>query len=129
MVLTLLIDLVIYVVLKCGSRDSAGVRVTALSMAIGSAFRIYKLFTNYKDWSLDVWTVVMCGVCKHSLLAFAYQDGGNFYILNTKHRHRIKERVLQMPSLVNYLAYNHFLPNCIINTPMDYARFDAYIRQ
>ena len=58
-------------------------------MLIGSAFQIYKLFTDYKSWTLDVWTVIMCGVCKHSLLAFAYQDGGNPDILNSKYKHQI----------------------------------------
>jgi lysophospholipid acyltransferase len=35
------------------------------------------MVVDYGGWTLDVSTILMGNVCKYSLFAFAYQDGGS----------------------------------------------------
>ena len=75
MLLCVAINLLVYLPLKLGRRESVGWRVTLVAGAVGVGYQVYKMVYDYKSWRMDIWSLVMCGVCKHSLLAYACQDG------------------------------------------------------
>lgn len=68
------LHLLIYVAIRIKGRQ-CGYIITALSLVILSAYHIYRQYTDYGGWTLDVSTILMGNVCKYSLFAFSYQDG------------------------------------------------------
>ncbi len=67
--------LVIYQIIKIRGRK-CGALITGLSIFSLSVYHIYRLIVDYGNWTLDISTVFMPMVCKYSLFAYAYQDGG-----------------------------------------------------
>ncbi len=68
--------LLIYTAIRIKGRN-CGYMITVLSLVLLSAYHIYRQYTDYGGWTLDVSTILMGNVCKYSLFAFSFQDGGN----------------------------------------------------
>lgn len=69
------VHLAIYTIIKINGRKS-GKLVTTISIISLSAYHIYRLIIDYGNWTLDISTILMPMVCKYSLFAYAYEDGG-----------------------------------------------------
>ena len=65
----------IYGAIKVRGRNS-GLLVTFLGMLLLSIYHGYRMAVDYGSWTLDVSTILMGNVCKYSLFAYEYQDGG-----------------------------------------------------
>lgn len=68
--------MIIYGLIKIVGRN-CGPLITTLSIIALSSFHIYRLIVDYGGWKLDISTILMPMVCKYSLFAYAYQDGGD----------------------------------------------------
>ena len=55
---------------------NCGFLVTVSAILGLSFYQIYKMVINYGGWTLDVSTIIMGNVCKYSLFAYSYEDGG-----------------------------------------------------
>eukprot|EP00919_Chromeraceae_sp_WS-2016_P072162 GHVR01170737.1.p1 GENE.GHVR01170737.1~~GHVR01170737.1.p1 ORF type:complete len:140 (+),score=2.60 GHVR01170737.1:1343-1762(+) len=71
----ILTHILVYLIIKIKGRKS-GALVTWISIAGLSAYHIYRLVLYYGSWTLDISTIMMSMVCKYSLFAYAYEDGG-----------------------------------------------------
>ena len=70
-----LMHLVVYGLIKVKGRKS-GALITSTTMIALSVYHIYRLIVDYGSWVLDISTILMSMVCKYSLFAYAYEDGG-----------------------------------------------------
>lgn len=70
-----MVHLIVYMIIKLKGRNCGGF-VTGISIIALSAYHIYRLIIDYGSWTLDISTILMSMVCKYSLFAYAYQDGG-----------------------------------------------------
>lgn len=67
--------IVIYLVIVLKGRK-CGFLVTVLGITGYSIYNLVNMFIAYASWSVDVTALLMGNVCKYSLFAYAYQDGG-----------------------------------------------------
>lgn len=70
-----LIHLVVYALIKIKGRK-CGALITGISIIALSGYHIYRLIVDYGSWILDISTILMSMVCKYSLFAYSYEDGG-----------------------------------------------------
>lgn len=69
------VHLIVYAIIKLKGRK-CGALVTGLSITALSIYHIYRLVVDYGSWILDISTILMSMVCKYSLFAYSYEDGG-----------------------------------------------------
>lgn len=70
-----LVHLIVYAIIKIKGRKS-GALITGISIVALSIYHIYRLIVDYGSWILDISTILMSMVCKYSLFAYSYEDGG-----------------------------------------------------
>lgn len=70
-----LVHLIVYAIIKIKGRKS-GALITGISIVALSVYHIYRLIVDYGSWILDISTILMSMVCKYSLFAYSYEDGG-----------------------------------------------------
>jgi len=70
-----MIHLIVYGIIKIKGRK-CGALVTGMSIITISMYHMYRMAVDYGSWTLDISTILMPMVCKYSLFAYAYQDGG-----------------------------------------------------
>ena len=63
-----------YFLIKINPKNS-GKKVTLISLALLSVYHIYRMITDYGNWSIDISTIMMSNVNKYSFFAYSYQDG------------------------------------------------------
>lgn len=69
------VHIIVYLIIKIKGRN-CGAFVTGISILALSIYHIYRMIDAYGSWILDISTILMSMVCKYSLFAYAYQDGG-----------------------------------------------------
>ena len=70
-----LVHLIVYAIIKIKGRN-CGALITGISIVALSVYHIYRLIVDYGSWILDISTILMSMVCKYSLFAYSYEDGG-----------------------------------------------------
>lgn len=70
-----LVHLIVYAIITIKGRKS-GALITGISIVALSIYHIYRLIVDYGSWVLDISTILMSMVCKYSLFAYSYEDGG-----------------------------------------------------
>ena len=70
-----LVHIAVYGIIKIKGRN-CGAFVTGISILALSIYHIYRMIVDYGSWTLDISTILMSMVCKYSLFAYGYQDGG-----------------------------------------------------
>lgn len=65
----------IYSIIVAKGRQ-CGFLVLLTAILLLSIYHIYRMVVDYGGWTLDVSTILMGNVCKYSLFAFSYEDGG-----------------------------------------------------
>lgn len=105
-----------------------GKLITAVSVILLSVYHIYRMVLDYGGWNLDVSTILMMLVCKYSMFAFAYQDGA-VPEKDIKIPSQLHNRLVELPSFIDFLVFTQFLPTCIIGTSCQFKDFDDYINQ
>lgn len=124
---TFALHVIVYLVMLINGRWS-GFIVTVISMIALSIYHVYRLIYSYGSTDIELSFILMLYVSKYSLFAFAYQDGG-LSDDKLKHSYQREEKIVQLPSFIDYLGYLQFVPTCILNTPVDYARYNRYFNQ
>ncbi len=119
-----LTHLIVYAIIKVKGRN-CGALVTAITIIALSVYHIVRMIADYGSWTLDISTILMSMVCKYSLFAYSYQDGGQDNERLSPHQEVYKIR--ELPSLYRYLVYCQFLPTCIIGTAVEYNDFESFM--
>jgi hypothetical protein len=70
-----LVHLIVYAIIKIKGRN-CGAFVTGISIIALSLYHIQRMVADYGSWILDISTILMAMVCKYSLFAYSYEDGG-----------------------------------------------------
>lgn len=125
--LSVLFHIFIYVFIYFKGRN-CGFIVTVVSLLLLSGYHIYRMAVDYGSWTLDVSTILMGNVCKYSLFAYSYQDGGQD-VDKLKTVDQKSERIAILPSFVDFIGYCLFLPTCVVSTPITYYKYDEYINK
>jgi hypothetical protein len=119
-----LIHLTVYGIIKVKGRN-CGALVTGITIIALSVYHIQRMIVDYGSWILDISTILMSMVCKYSLFAYAYQDGGQAKDKLSEHQEQFK--LVELPSLYKYLVYCQFLPTSIIGTAVEYKDFEEFM--
>ncbi|XP_075259805.1 lysophospholipid acyltransferase 6-like [Convolutriloba macropyga] len=97
--------LVVFAVLKfCGRSASLGKGVLAGSMLWLSANHIWRQYSDYGSYKLDITGPLMIFTQKISLLAYAYEDGQKPESDSDNAEHK-KHRLERLPSFLGYCSY------------------------
>ena len=92
-----------------------------------SVLNVHRMFFDFAGWAIDdVSTIYMVLVAKYSSFAFSYDDGGKD-IKDIKSAHLQKQRIVELPSLLEYASYIYFYPTCIVGPPIEYKDFINFI--
>ncbi len=73
--ISFLMHFIIYAIIKIRGRKSGAI-VTIFSIVFLSIYHIQRMVADYGSWVLDITTILMSSVCKYSLFAYSYDDGG-----------------------------------------------------
>ena len=85
------------------------------------------MFFDFGGWAIDdVSTIYMVYVAKYSSFAFSYHDGGKD-ISEIKSQHLQKQRIVELPSLLEYASYIYFYPTTIVGPFIEYKDFINFI--
>ena len=97
------------------------------SMAHLSILNIIRMIVDFGGWAIDdISTIYMVEVAKFSSFCFSYSDG----ILDPegiKSEHQRKQRIIKMPSLLEYASYIYFYPTTIIGPFIEYMDYINFI--
>ena len=92
-----------------------------------SILNIHRMFFDFGGWAIDdVSTIYMVYVAKYSSFAFSYHDGGKD-ISEIKSQHLQKQRIVELPSLLEYASYIYFYPTTIVGPFIEYKDFINFI--
>ena len=92
-----------------------------------SILNIHRMFFDFGGWAIDdISTIYMVNVAKYSSFAFSYDDGGKD-IKEIKSEHLKKERIVEMPSLLDYASYIYFYPTSIVGPFVEYKDYMNFI--
>ena len=72
---TFLQHLIVYAIIRIKGRKCGGFVTTYVVLTLFIS-HVYRMITDYGSWVLDITTIMMTMVCKYSMFAYAYQDGG-----------------------------------------------------
>jgi hypothetical protein len=88
---------------------------------------LYRMYTNFGGFDLDISTFTMLQVCKLSALAFCYRDGGVDPKDLTKDQ---KERVVdKLPSIIEICSYTQFVSNCALGVFFEFSDYKRFIQR
>ena len=124
---TIFSTLITYYFLKFFGRKYSPVYVLLGAMLHLSILNIHRMFFDFGGWAIDdVSTIYMVYVAKYSSVAFSYDDGGKD-IEEIKSSHLKKQRIVELPSLLEYASYIYFYPTTIVGPFIEYKDFINFI--
>jgi len=84
---------------------------------------LYRMYTNFGGYDLEISTFTMLQVCKLSAMSFCYKDGGEPEASLSKDQ---KDRMIkEMPSVLELCSYTWYVSNCALGV---FFEFSDYIR-
>lgn len=122
-----LVSVIMYYVTRMSPRHQVGRNVTVLSMVLLSFYHIYRLITDYGSWRIDAATAFMMMVVKYSSFAYSYEDGAKS--TDQLFGEQEKNRIVELPTLRQYMDYIQFLPTAAVGPALEYREFERYILQ
>lgn len=92
-----------------------------------TSLHIYNYYNYHGQYLLGPETVCMMSVCKFSIVAFNYEDGGkpDEQIQNDYFR---QKKLLERPHLLEVFSYNFFFPACLIGPSIEFHDFKQFMR-
>ena len=92
-----------------------------------SILNIHRMIFDFGGWAIDdISTIYMVFVAKFSSFAFSYADGG-VPLSEIQDGHLKKQRIEEMPSLIEYASYIFFYPTCIIGPYIEFKDYMNWI--
>ena len=92
-----------------------------------SILNIHRMIFDFGRWAIDdISTIYMVFVAKYSSFAFSYYDGG-IPISDIRSKHLQKQRIEEMPSLIEYASYIFFYPTTIIGPFIEFKDYINFI--
>jgi len=94
-------------------------------MAYLSGSHIYRMYTNFGGWDMDITTYTMILTAKLSALAFCYKDGGD----NDEKLlpEQIERKVVAMPSVLEMASYVFYCGACVVGPFFEFADYKMFI--
>ncbi len=88
---------------------------------------LYRMYTNFGGFDLDISTYTMLQVCKLSAIAFCYKDGGmkdEDLIPDQKER-----QVKTLPSIIEMCSYTWYVQNCALGVFFEFSDYKSFIER
>ena len=124
---TIFATLATYYFVKYYGRKLSPVYVLIGTMLQLSILNIHRMFFDFGGWAIDdISTIYMVNVAKYSSFAFSYEDGGKDP-KEIRSEHLKKERIVEMPSLLEFASFIYFYPTCIVGPNIEYTDFINFI--
>ncbi|CAD8184844.1 unnamed protein product [Paramecium octaurelia] len=88
---------------------------------------IYRQYTDYGGWKLDITTILMMNTVKWTSFAYNFEDGlRKDEELNSDQQER---KLQKMPSYTDYFGYMFFFCGCLAGPSFDYYDYDIFIKR
>lgn len=95
--------------------------VFAFNLGYLSCSHIYRMYTNFGGWDMDITTYTMVLTAKLSSLGFCYKDGMLKDSELTKDQ--IERKLVDAPSIFELFSYTFFCCGCLIGPFFEFADF------
>ena len=124
----LIMTVVTYLMMVLLPRNFQHKAVFIFVMGYLSGSHIYRMWTNFGGWDMDITTYTMILTAKLSALAFCYKDGG---VKEDKDLlpEQIERRVKKLPSVLEMASYVYFCSACICGPFFEYSDYVQYIEE
>jgi len=73
-IVSLLSTIICFLCLNIKNKRISAYLTLLISMTCLSAIHIYRMITDYGNWTLDINVILMINVCKYTSVAFCYYD-------------------------------------------------------
>ena len=124
---TIFATLATYFFVKYYGRKLSPVYVLIGTMLQLSVLNIHRMIFDFGGWAIDdISTIFMINVAKYSSFAFSYDDGGKDP-KEIRSAHLKKERIVEMPTLLEFASYIYFYPTFIVGPYIEYTDFINFI--
>ena len=124
---TIFATLATYYFVKFYGRKLSPLYVLLGTMLQLSVLNIHRMFFDFAGWAIDdVSTIYMVNLAKYSSFAYSYDDGGKD-IKEIRSDHLKKERIVEMPSLIEFASYIYFYPTTIVGPFVEYKDYMNFI--
>ncbi len=101
--------------------------VFAFVMLYLSCSHIYRMWTNYGGWDMDITTYTMILTAKLSALAYCYRDGA--YKDEDLLPEQVSRKVTKLPTPLEMASYVFFCSGCIVGPFFEFADYKMYIER
>ncbi|CAK88292.1 unnamed protein product (macronuclear) [Paramecium tetraurelia] len=115
---------VVYILVKVLGKKSPW-PVFVESMIFVAAHHIYRQYTDYGGWKMDVTTILMMDTPKWTAFAFCVSDG-----LKTQlSKEQEIRKIVKLPSFFEYFSFIFFFAGSVLGPCFDYYDFDQFINE
>jgi lysophospholipid acyltransferase len=115
-----------YYFLKFFGREKAVLHFV-VSMIYLSFFHVYKLMTDWSGWEVEISVILMINIPKYTAFTWSYQDGGKKE--EDLSPEQFRNRIVKLPSLLDYLSYIYFYGSAIVGPSYDYKVHEEFINR
>ena len=123
----ILMTVITYALMIALPRNKQKTVVFVFVMAYLSASHIYRMWTNFGGWDMDITTYTMILTAKLSALGYCYADGAEKEedLLPEQKQYRVKE----LPTVLELCSYVFFCSGCIVGPFFEFADYKMFIER
>jgi MBOAT, membrane-bound O-acyltransferase family len=120
-----LMTTITYILMNVLPRNFQHKVVFVFVMTYMSCQHLYRMYTNWGGWDMDITTFTMLLTARLSSLGFCYKDGG----LNDSEliKDQIQRKVVHMPSIMEVYSYTFFCSACLCGPFFEFSDYINFI--
>ncbi|ELP87882.1 O-acyltransferase domain containing protein, putative [Entamoeba invadens IP1] len=128
MLITLIPACITFFVMRTNQSIKLAIALFLSNMAFLTTLQIYKYYTSYLQWKLDIATLQMIVVIKLSSFAFNVAKGHNPSI-TTKSVYNTNNNITpkEFPTLLQFFGYFYFFPACFSGPCLEYKTYSKFV--
>lgn len=123
----ILMTVITYAMMVAMPRLSQGKAVFAFVMLYLSGSHIYRMWTNFGGWDMDITTYTMILTAKLSAMAYCYGDGAKKD--EDLLPEQIERKITKLPSPLEVASYVFFCSACIVGPFFEFSDYVMYIER
>lgn len=133
MIQTLICLIVNCLIIKTCNRKKIGFYCTAFSFLHLSYLNLNILIFDYGAWKMDITTICMMNLCKHSAFAYNHQDA----LIETDEKKENESSLIKRRKIyavkefnfIEYIGYIYFYPTALMGPFFEYKDFADFIKE